>query len=99
MLDGQTTMLDFDGADYIPKYDQERLTGQLLEIFEFMSDQGWHTLKEISESTGSPEASASAQLRNLRKTRFGGYIIERKRSENRESGLYYYRLNINLKRK
>jgi len=85
--------LRFDGDDYKPKYDKERLTGQLLEIFNFISDQEWHTLNDIEEDIGFPQASISAQLRNLRKEKFGGFTINRKRSEERTSGLYYYRLN------
>ena len=83
----------FDGVDYKPKYDCARLSGQILDIFDFMSDQEWHTLSDIEEATGHPQASISAQLRNLRKPRFGGYIIERRRSDDRSCGLYYYRLN------
>ena len=41
----------------------------------------WHTLGEISSATGYAEPSVSAQLRHLRKPRFGGYrVIKRRRA-------------------
>jgi hypothetical protein len=49
-----------------------------------------YTLKEVSEITGAPEASASAGIRNLRKERFGGFTVDREHISN---GLYKYRLN------
>jgi hypothetical protein len=79
----------FDGADYNPQRDDVRLTGQLLRIWNVVIDSRWHTLKEISEKTGDPEASVSAQLRHLRKPRFGGYTVEREYINN---GLYKYRV-------
>ena len=79
----------FDGADYNPERDDVRLTGQLLRIWNVVIDSRWHTLKEISEKTGDPEASVSAQLRHLRKPRFGSYTVEREYIDN---GLYKYRV-------
>ena len=35
------------------------------------------TLAEISAATGDPQASVSARLRDLRKEKFGGYIVTR----------------------
>lgn len=82
-------MMRFDGADYQPERDNARLTGQLLRIWNVVNDWQWHTLKNISELTGDPEASISAQLRHLRKPRFGGYEVEREHIQN---GLYRYRV-------
>ncbi len=79
----------FNGADYIPERDDVRLTGQILRVWDVVNDNRWHTLKEISDKTGDPEASISAQLRHLRKPRFGGYIVER---EYINDGLYRYRV-------
>lgn len=78
----------FDGPDLEPD-DQRRLASQQLRIVAFMADHQWHTLKEIAAGTRSPEASASAQLRHLRKPKFGGYTIERRHQGH---GLYQYRL-------
>ena len=82
----------FDGADYNPERDNVRLGGQLLRVWAVMSDGLWHTLPQISRATGDPEASVSAQLRHLRKDRFGAHTIEKEYINN---GLYRYRLIIN----
>jgi len=79
----------FNGADYKPDRDNARLTGQLLRIWDAISDGRWYTLKDIAVLTGDPEPSISAQLRHLRKPRFGGYIVEREYIAN---GLYQYRV-------
>jgi hypothetical protein len=79
----------FNGADYVPERDNARLTGQLLRIWNVVCDGEWRTLSEISQITGDPEASISAQLRHLRKPRFGGYEVER---EHVKDGLYRYRV-------
>ena len=81
--------LRFDGADYNRTRDDARLTGQILRVWECMSDGKWRTLKDIAQETGDPEASVSAQLRHLRKPRFGGHTVER---EYIDKGLYKYRL-------
>jgi hypothetical protein len=49
----------------------------------------WLTLHEISVGTGDPEASVSARLRDLRKTKFGGHEVER---QNLGGGRWVYRL-------
>ena len=79
----------FAGADYVPERDNPRLTGQLLRIWDVVKSGRWKTLAEISAKTGDPEASISAQLRHLRKPRFGGYEVER---EIVKDGLYRYRV-------
>ena len=79
----------FDGADYVPTRDDKRLTGQLLRVWDAVRDGRWKTLRQISEATGDPEASISAQLRHLRKERFGAHVVERRHVGN---GLYEYRL-------
>ena len=81
----------FDGDDYNHERDSERLTGQLLRIFEVVKDGKWRTLKEIALLTGDPEASISAQLRHLRKPRFGSHEVEK---EYVDKGLYKYRVIV-----
>jgi hypothetical protein len=39
----------------------------------------WLSLAEIEQETGYPSASISAQLRHLRKPKFGGHIVEKRR--------------------
>lgn len=79
----------FNGSDYQPTRDDIRLTGQLLRVWDVVKDQQWRTLDQISRSTGDPHASISAQLRHLRKARFGGHTVEK---EYRDNGLYVYRV-------
>jgi len=83
---------NFDGSDYDSHIDKERLTGQLKRIYNLMRDGEYRTLNEISKETNDPESSVSAQLRNLRKERFGGYQID-KRRRGESSGLWEYRLS------
>lgn len=87
--------LRFNGPDYIPALDQVRLTEQILRVFQAIQDNRWKTLKEIAELTGDPEASVSAQLRHLRKERFGAWIIDKQRRGYEKSGLWEYRLTGN----
>ena len=83
----------FNGADYDQGRDQARLSLQHVRIFELMRDGQWRTLDEISTVTGDPPASVSAQLRHLRKRRFGAHLVER---EHVGRGLYRYRLIENI---
>ena len=82
----------FNGSDYNPKSDFNRLTGQIRRIYNLMIDGNWRTLQEIANITNDPQASISAQLRHLRKPRFGNYIVNKRRKGNRESGLFEYQL-------
>lgn len=82
----------FDGPEYRPEHDQKRLVGQCLRIRDLMLDGSWRTVSEISFHTGDPEPSISAQLRHLRRPRFGSYIVERRARGNRAGGLYEYRV-------
>jgi len=77
-----------DGATFTSK-DLDRLNAQARRVFLFVMDQDWHSLREIADYTGDPEASVSARLRDLRKPRFGGMGVERNRLD---SGLWMYRL-------
>lgn len=83
----------FNGSDYEPKLDDERLIDQHGRIKKLMRDGEWRTLNEIAKHTGDPEASISAQLRHLRKDRFGNYVIEKRRRGERKSGLFEYKLS------
>lgn len=87
----QPSLLDlaprFDGCDVTPA-DQVRLTGQLARIYAVLTQGGLWTVASLARVTGFPEPSISAQLRNLRKPRFGGHDVQRIRVNN----LTYYRL-------
>ncbi len=90
--------LRFNGPVYEPKHDQIRLTGQILRVYDLMQDAKWRTLREIEDITGDPQASISAQLRHLRKMRFGNHIVEKRPRGERKNGLWEYILIINKRR-
>ena len=88
MNEGQLEMV-FDGVTYDHVRDSHRLGTQLESIRDFMEGRGYVTLKEVEDYTGYPQASISAQIRNLRKDRFGKRTISR---EHISGGLYKYKL-------
>ena len=65
------------GPAYDPVIDGAPLRRQHEVIRDYMlvHTHEWLTLAEISASTNFPEASVSAQLRHLRKQRFGSYLV------------------------
>jgi len=83
------TRLRFDGDTYDPAKDEHRLRTELGRVWTVMSDGKWHTLAELEWRTEGSQAGVSARLRDLRKHRFGGYLVDRKRIV---GGLYEYRL-------
>lgn len=84
--------MPFSGVTYDPVLDRKRLSTQLVRVARLMSDGKWRTLAQIREclNAGS-EAGISARLRDLRKAKFGGYQVDRRR---REAGLWEYRLDL-----
>lgn len=86
------TAPEFDGPAYDPEADKDRLSNQLGRIYNLMRDHAWRTLEEIHERTGEPIASVSAQLRHLRKPRFGSYRVERRHRGEPAHGLFEYRV-------
>lgn len=79
----------FDGATFSPELDGERLGGQLVRVRDLMLDGSWRTLREIAAAVGGSEAGVSARLRDLRKRRFGGFVVLRERMN---SNVHRYRL-------
>lgn len=94
-LFNQPVLPDFDGSEYNALFDKVRLTGQLHRLYELMKDGVFRTLSEIENKTGIPPASISAQLRNLRKDRFGAHTVNKRVRGEREMGLFEYQLIIN----
>jgi hypothetical protein len=82
----------FEGSDIDHARDTERLKSQLLRIFELMKDGKFRSLQQISDATGAPHASASAQLRNLKKARNGGHTLNKRYLGN---GLFEYQILVN----
>jgi hypothetical protein len=93
MADTSLTVPRFDGADIQPA-DHARLADQIGRVYAVLEDGDWWSVQaiagviELRFRVTDPEISISAQLRNLRKPRFGGHQIERKR----EGNLSLYRL-------
>lgn len=81
----------FDGPDYVQERDAPRLTAQILRVFNLMKDGQKRTLAQIAAATGDPPASISAQLRHLRKKRFGSHVVDK---EHVGDGLYLYWLVV-----
>lgn len=84
-----TSLTPFNGSDYDHDRDAPRLTEQIKRVFDTLSDHSWWTLSEIAAKTGDPEASVSAQIRHLRKARFGSWDIQKRHNGH---GLYSYRM-------
>lgn len=93
-IPGAAQPFRFNGPTYDAHVDRVRLTGQVERIFTLMRDGTFRTLPEIAAATKDPEASISAQLRHLRKERFGGHTIEKRRRGADTSGLWEYRLIV-----
>jgi hypothetical protein len=83
--------LRFDGDTFDAELDGDRLTSQFKRVSLLMRDGQWRTLFDIAEHVGGSEAGVSARLRDLRKPKFGGYFVERRR---RNKGLWEYRLRL-----
>jgi hypothetical protein len=87
--------LDFSntaGPAFSQKKDGARISKQHERIRDLMLDGVWRSLHRIATLTGYPEASISAQLRHLRKERFGSYAVDRKRADD-PSGTWVYRVS------
>lgn len=83
----------FDSGVELTAADYERLTKQIDRVHAVLALGQWMTVEQIKIrirdwfSVTDPENSISAQCRNLRKQKFGGYQIERRRVGN----VYEYR--------
>jgi hypothetical protein len=90
---GTPERVRFNGSDYDPDKDNARLSGQLGRVWRCMADGEWRTLEELAGVTGDPQASVSAQLRHLRKERFGAHTVEKRARGERAHGLFEYRVS------
>lgn len=78
----------FDGPDLTPA-DNARLGAQLERVREVIEGGRWWAPEELEAATGYRWASISARLRDFRKVKFGGRVVERER---RGGGQFAYRL-------
>lgn len=82
----------FDGKTYDPKFDRDRMENLLGRVWDALAGFRWWTLAELKTECGGSEAGVSARIRDLRKPRFGGHIVERRRRGDPSRGLWEYRL-------
>jgi hypothetical protein len=82
----------FNGSDYNHDEDSQRLSNQYWDIYNLMRDGKCRTLQHISNITHHPPASISAQLRHMRKVRFGSNTVNK---HHLGKGLYEYELIVN----
>lgn len=85
---------DPPAPDHLPIEDRARLGAQARRVIALMVDAQWRTLSEISSSTGDPEASISARLRDLRRADHGGYTVESQVRDPAHPGLIEYRVTL-----
>ena len=85
----------FDGPTFDLALDGERLTTQSARVFALMADSKWRTLGEIQAAINmGTESSISARLRDFRKVKFGGHVVNRRRRGCGESGCFEYQLEV-----
>lgn len=85
----------FNGPEYLPPRDHDRLASQNARVLALMIDGVWRTHAEIAAAIGdSNQSSLSAQLRHLRKDRFGAYIVSKR---SRSKHLFEYQLVPRIK--
>jgi len=84
------------GPAYVEKRDGKRVARQMDRVRDLMLDGQWRTLDDISAELERrhrqerfPQGSVSAQLRHLKKARFGSFRLEK---EYVGEGLYRYQL-------
>jgi hypothetical protein len=86
----------FNGSDYNPARDDNRLRKQIGRVYQVMLDDRWFSLQELQAcildrfEVKDPESSISAQLRHLRKPRFGGHRVSRRLRVGTEGTWEYY---------
>jgi hypothetical protein len=85
-------MEKFDGSDYTPELDDERLDKQIDRVKKACRSGIPMTLAAIAKETGDPEASISAQLRHLRKEKHGSHSVDKIHVSH---GLYLYKVTLN----
>jgi len=80
------------GPVYSEAIDGSRIKRQheVIRDFLLLYWMHWFTLKYLSRMFGYPEDSVSAQLRHLRKPKFGSYIVEKRRRAG--EGTWEYRV-------
>ena len=82
-----------------PQIDGPRIARQMVTVRTYMLrhlPDTWLTLAEIEYATGYPQASISARLRDLRKPKFGGWEV-RKRRRKPKRGTWEYNVRSSFR--
>lgn len=82
------------GPAYDSVLDGERIRRQMQTIKEYMLQEEWKTLQEMENMLHYPQASISAELRHLRKVRFGGYAVDKRRRQCAVGKVWEYRVRV-----
>jgi len=82
----------FGGETFNNELDGARLKKQLNDVFVVMGDNHFRTLHEIHVITSHPIQSILARLRDLRKAKFGGYQVNRRRRGHGFEGILEYQV-------
>lgn len=87
--------LHFDGETYEPKEDRERLTAQFTLVRDLMGNSAWWTIPQLADAIWKAGYKAtpqgiSARIRDMRKDRFGGHTVDKRKRTKR--GDWEYRL-------
>ena len=78
--------MTFDGRTYRKQVDYQRLTTALQRVLYRLLDGRWHTLSTLRQIA----PSADSRIRDLRKSKFGGFTIL---AEPRDAaGTWHYKL-------
>lgn len=85
---GAGAAVTFDGPD-LTRADHARLGEQLERVRAVMEGGAWWTPEELERATGYRWASISARIRDIRKPKFFGRAVERRRVG---GGQFAYRL-------
>ena len=71
------------------QFKKSRFRGNAREAIRHqMQDGQWYSLKELAFISGITEAGASARVRDLRKSQYGGYEIDVKPGYGNQPWLY-----------
>lgn len=92
-MNTQTSLFDLGPRFHgVEAQDVPRLTTQYQKVFALMKDGNWRSLAVIADECECSQTSASARLRDFRKSWAGGHSVERKRVL---GGMFLYKLVVN----
>jgi hypothetical protein len=80
----------FDGRTYLESVDHDRLRNATQRVLVRLLDGEWHDVHSLRAVGG---AAYDSRIRDLRKSRFGGFVIVGERDPDRET-LFRYRLDV-----